>query len=86
MSHATDIDIVMDGIERMSDLPRPLQPTERLALTLEAQQWQQVVALPSDVAAPLRITQPLVQSISAQCMRPRTAELHELRQFPDESA
>lgn len=70
----------------MTDAPRPLQPTERLTVTLEAQQWNQVLALLHDVAAPLRITQPLVQAISAQCMRPRTAELHELRQFPDESA
>ena len=70
----------------MSDFPRTLQPTERLSVTLEAQQWQQVVALLSDVAAPLRITQPLVNAIATQCMRPHTAELHELRPAVDEGA
>lgn len=48
---ATDIDIIMDSIDQMSDLPRPLQPTERLAVTLEAQQWNQILALLHDVAA-----------------------------------
>lgn len=67
----------------MSDT-RSIHPQECLTVTLEAQQWQQVVALLSDVAAPLRITQPLVNAIATQCMRPHTAELHELRPAADE--
>lgn len=69
----------------MSDLPRPLQPTERISVTLEAQQWNQVLALLHDVAAPLRVTQPLVNAIAGQCMNPHTAQLHALRPT-DESA
>lgn len=70
----------------MNDFPRTLQSTERLSVTLEAQQWQQVVALLSDVAAPLRITQPLVNAIATQCVHPRSAELRELRPTMDEGA
>ena len=61
----------------MSD-PRTLQPTERLSVTLEAQQWNQVLQLLHEVAAPLRVTQPLVQAIAAQCMHPATGSVSRL--------
>ena len=62
----------------MSDT-RTLHPQERIAVTLEARQWELIIALLHHVEARLRDTLPLVQSITAQCVRPRTAELHELR-------
>ena len=66
----------------MSDT-RPMQPTERLSVTLEAQQWNQVLGLLHEVAAPLRVTGPLVQAITSQCVQPRTAELHQLHPFEE---
>lgn len=57
---------------------RSYQPTARLTVALEAQQWNQLLGLLHDVPAPLRITQPLVQAIAEQLQRPHTAELHAL--------
>lgn len=66
----------------MSDT-RIIHPQERLTVILEARQWEQVIQLLHDVMAPLRVTAPLVQAISAQCMRPRTADLHALHPAED---
>lgn len=66
----------------MSDA-RTIHPQERISVTLEARQWEQILGLLHDVLAPLRVTAPLVNAISAQCMRPRTAELHALHPAED---
>lgn len=52
---------------------RTYQATERLPVTLEAQQWNQVLGLLHEVLAPLRVTQPLVQAIAQQLQHPREA-------------
>jgi hypothetical protein len=60
------------------DKPRELQPTERVAVELEAQQWNQMLELLEIVRAPRRVTSPLVQAIVTQCMRHLSAEVHTL--------
>jgi hypothetical protein len=44
-----------------------MEPTDKLSVELEAQQWNQLLQLLHEVAAPLRVTQPLVQAIMQQC-------------------
>lgn len=44
----------------------PIPPTERLAVTLEAQQWNAVIAVLSE--APYRVAAPLIGEIQRQCM------------------
>jgi hypothetical protein len=43
-------------------------PTDELTVTLKAAQWEQVLGLLNDVAAPARVTLPLIQSIQSQCL------------------
>lgn len=47
----------------------PLEPTEPLEVTLQAQQWNQVLALLGDVPAPHRVTDPLIRTIADQLIR-----------------
>ena len=50
--------------------PQQRIPTEQpLAVTLRAEQWNAVIALLHEVAAPARITVPLIQAIQRQCMQ-----------------
>jgi hypothetical protein len=49
--------------------PTPIPPTEPLSATLQAQQWNQVLALLSDVPAPHRITDPLIRALADQLVR-----------------
>lgn len=42
----------------------PLNPTDRLAVTLEAQQWNQVLAFVGE--GPYRIAAPLMQALQEQ--------------------
>lgn len=49
--------------------PTPFQPTERLTVGLEAQQWNALLGLLHEVQAPLRVTLPLVQAIGQQLQR-----------------
>jgi hypothetical protein len=44
-----------------------LQPTEKLTITLEAQQWDMVMRLMSE--GPFRVVAPLLAEIQAQCAR-----------------
>jgi hypothetical protein len=46
-------------------------PDEKLSVTLEAQQWDQILVLLSEVQAPLRITGPLVEGVRHQLMQTR---------------
>lgn len=47
----------------------PLDPTEPLEVTLQAAQWNQVLALLGDVPAPHRVTDPLIRTIADQLVR-----------------
>lgn len=50
--------------------PQPRIPNDQpLSVTLQAQQWNAVIALLNEVAAPARITLPLIQAIQRQCMQ-----------------
>ena len=44
----------------------PFNPTDRLSATLEAQQWNQLLALLHEVSAPARVTVPIIQALGAQ--------------------
>jgi hypothetical protein len=43
-----------------------MTPTQPLTVTLEAQQWEQVMRLLAD--GPYRVVAPLIQAIQQQCM------------------
>jgi hypothetical protein len=49
--------------------PTPVEPTTPLSVTLEAQQWNALLAVVQDAAAPYRITAPLIQAIGEQLQR-----------------
>jgi hypothetical protein len=57
--------------QQVSNQPLSFQPNEQLTVRLEAQQWDQILVLLSEVQAPLRITGPLVDSIRHQLMQTR---------------
>jgi hypothetical protein len=44
----------------------PIDLTTTLAITLQVQEWNQILALLHEVLAPNRITTPLIQKISEQ--------------------
>lgn len=46
--------------------PVPIAPETRLAVELEAQQWNALLAILQDAPAPYRITKPLFESIGEQ--------------------
>jgi hypothetical protein len=49
--------------------PTPVEPTTPLSVTLEAQQWNALLAVVQDAAAPYRVTAPLIQAIGEQLQR-----------------
>ena len=49
----------------------PLNPTDRLAVELEAQQWNQVLALIAE--GPYRVAAPLMQQLQTQLQPPAPA-------------
>ena len=59
MNSATDSGITIPG-------QRVMTPQQPLTVTLEAQQWNAVMALLAD--GPYRISAPLIESIQRQCM------------------
>jgi hypothetical protein len=46
----------------------PLNPTDRLTVELEAQQWNQVLGLIAE--GPYRVSAPLMQALQAQLQNP----------------
>lgn len=48
--------------------PQPVPPTQPFSVTLEAQQWNAVLAALSE--APFRVAAPLIQDISGQLQAP----------------
>jgi hypothetical protein len=57
-----------------------IQPTAPITVTLEAQQWEQVLRILDETPAPHRIIHPLIVEIQRQCMaadKPNVAQLHE---------
>jgi hypothetical protein len=48
----------------------PLNPADRLTASLEAQQWNQVLALLAE--APYRLTAPIIQSLHEQLNVPQS--------------
>jgi hypothetical protein len=50
-------------------MPQPVAPTMPLHVTLEAQQWNAVIALLQEVLAPNRVTTPLIQAIGEQLQK-----------------
>jgi hypothetical protein len=60
---------------------QPFDPTERLSVTLEAQQWNQLLGLLGEAPAPYRITNPLIQMLLNQLNPPEPASL---QKFPQE--
>ena len=47
----------------------PLNPTDRLTVELEAQQWNQVLALIAE--GPFRVAAPLMQTVQQQLQNPK---------------
>jgi hypothetical protein len=59
----------------MMDMQQPVQlnPTDQVAVTLEAQAWNQVLMIISE--APWKIAAPLIEAIRGQCMRHERREI-----------
>jgi hypothetical protein len=57
----------------------PFNPTDRLTVELEAQQWNQVLALIAE--GPFRVAAPLMQTLQEQLQNPKTP-----RVFPREAS
>lgn len=60
-----------------------IQNETPIVITMSAERWDQVVALLQQVAAPHRLTDPLIRDIHAQCMRAQcmradVPDLHEV--------
>jgi hypothetical protein len=57
-----------------------IQHNAPITVTLEAQQWEQVLRLLDETPAPHRMTHPLIVEIQRQCMaadKPNVSQLHE---------
>jgi hypothetical protein len=44
----------------------PIDPATPIAVTLQAQEWNQLIALVSETPAPYRVTAPLIQKLGGQ--------------------
>ena len=61
-----------------------IQASANITITMAAERWDRVVQLLQQVAAPHRLTDPLIRDIHAQCMRAdmpddgNVAQLHEV--------
>jgi len=46
-----------------------VEPGERLTVTLTAQEWNAVLSIMAEAPMPLRVSSPLVNEITRQCMQ-----------------
>lgn len=53
---------------------QPIDPTTPLPVTLQAQEWNQLIDLLATVSAPWRITNPLMQRITEQVQAAAAAQ------------
>jgi hypothetical protein len=63
-----------------------IDPNQDLSIILKAQQWEQMLQLLSEVPAPHRVTNPLMQAIQMQCLRQAQDMAKQINPAPDMSA
>ena len=54
--------------------PQPIPHDQQIGVWMTVQQWDTVLRLLHEVAAPLRVTAPIVQEIQAQCLAANVRE------------